>query len=139
MSRKTQTLDQRISKRIARSKADIFVRGDFKDLGGYDQVGRSLRKLTDKGELIRVGYGLYARATKSPLTGKTVPVKSLPNVAREALARLRIPTQPSRMERAYNEGRITQVPTGRVIAVKGRVSRKIGYEGTYVVYERAGQ
>ena len=31
----------------------------------------------------------------------------------------------------------TQVPTGPVIAVKGRISRKIGYGGAYVSYEPA--
>ena len=34
-------------------------------------------------------------------------------------------------------GKTTQVPTGPVIAVKGRISRKIGYGGTYVSYEPA--
>jgi hypothetical protein len=37
----------------------------------------------------------------------------------------------------YNAGRSTQVPTGRVIAVKSRISRKIGYDGNYVAFERA--
>jgi hypothetical protein len=41
------------------------------------------------------------------------------------------------MDRDYNAGRTTQVPTGRLIAIKGRVSRKIGYNGSYINFEAA--
>lgn len=138
VSRRTdKTLEQRISDRIARKKGDVFLRSDFEDLGGYDQVGRRLRKLVDRGKLVKVGYGLYARAGVSPLSGKTIPKKNLPALATEALQKLNVEARPSSYTRAYNAGRTTQVPTGRVIAVKGRISRKIGYDGKYVSFERA--
>jgi hypothetical protein len=41
----------------------------------------------------------------------------------------------SSYDQAYNQGQTTQVPTGRVIGVKGRVARKIGYEGKYITFE----
>ena len=84
-----KSLEKRIAERIARKKADVFLRGDFDDLGGYDQVGRALRRLTAKGELVRIGYGLYARAIPSPLSGKTIAAKPLPALALEALKRLK--------------------------------------------------
>ena len=130
-------LERRIAGRIARMKASVFLRDDFKDLGGYDQIGRGLRRLTAKGQIIRIGYGVYARAVLSPLSGKTVPVKPLPALAVEVLSRLNVETAPSSFARAYNAGTTTQVPTGRVIVVKGRFSRKIGYGGKYAVFERA--
>jgi hypothetical protein len=37
----------------------------------------------------------------------------------------------------YNVGETTQVPIGRMIAIRGRVNRKIGYGGAYVSYEPA--
>ena len=132
-------LEHRIAKRIARRQTNVFLRGDFSDLGGYDQVGRSLRNLTAKGQLVRIGYGVYARAVVSLLSGKTVPAKPLPALAVEVLSRLKVETAPSRFARAYNAGTTTQVPTGRVIAVKGRFSRKIGYGGKYAVFERASR
>lgn len=135
--RKGQTLEQRIAGRIARKKDNVFVRADFADLGGYDQVGRELRKLVRGGKLVRVGYGLYARADVSPLSGKTIPNKNLPALATETLRKLNVETRPSSHVRAYNSGRSQQVPTGRMIAVKGRISRKIGYDGKYVSFERA--
>lgn len=37
------SLEKRITVRIARMKTNVFIRDDFKDLGGYDQVGRAIR------------------------------------------------------------------------------------------------
>jgi hypothetical protein len=133
---KPQMLEKKIRLRISRKKSiTVFLREDFADLGGYDQVGRVLRGLAAKGEVVRIGYGLYAKATQSSLTGRVVPQKPLPSLAREALARLGKEVAPSALEKEYNAGKTTQVPTGRRIAVKGRVSRKIGYNGNYVTYE----
>jgi hypothetical protein len=40
---KPETLEIRLSSRINRKRSDVFLRSDFDDLGGYDQVGRALR------------------------------------------------------------------------------------------------
>ncbi len=130
-------LQAKIEQRIARKKGDVFLRDDFSDLGGYDQVGRELRKLVRMGRLIRIGYGLYTRAAASPLDGQPVPTKSLRRLADEALTRLGIRTSETKLERAYNAGRTTQVPAGRVIAVDRRVRRKIGVRGATMSFERA--
>lgn len=134
--KKIRSLEERIILRISRKKSAVFLREDFEDLGGYDQVGRALRALAREGVLLRVGYGLYAKASVSPFNDEIVPVKNLPELAREALDRLGVRTMPSTYERDYNAGRSTQVPTGRMIGVAGRISRRIGYDGTYVSYER---
>ena len=115
----------------------MFVRADFGDLGGYDQVGRALRELVRGGQLVRVGQGLYARARPSNVTGEPVPVKGLSTLT-EALGRVGIETVPTRLERAYNAGETTQVPTGRVVGVRRRVRRKVGYGGMNLGFERAG-
>jgi hypothetical protein len=133
--KRSQTLERKILRRIARKSANVLLRDDFKDLGGYDQVGRVLKHLAEKGEVVRIGYGLYAKAKTSSITGEIVPVATLPKLGKEALSRLKVETAPTKAELAYKEGRSTQVPTGRMIAVKGRVSRKIGYKGAYIAYE----
>ena len=79
---------------------------------------------------------MYAKARRSTLTGKVIPVKSLPDLAREGLLRLNVVTVPSAAERAYNEGRTQQVPTGRTVGVTKDVRRRIGYDNTYVRFER---
>ncbi len=123
--------------RVKRKKCNVFLRKDFRDLGSYDQVGRALKKLVEEGQLVSIGYGLYARATKSPSSKKTIPVKDLPALANEAVERLGAKPELSQFVRAYNEAKTTQVPTGRVIAVNGRISRRIGFDGKYVSFERA--
>lgn len=130
------TLEQKVTTRISRKKSSVILREDLRDLGGDDQVGRALRTLVAKGKIIKIGYGIYARTIQSSLTGERIPEKSLPALAKEALQRLGVEIVPSTLEREYKAGSTTQVPTGRMIAVKGRVSRKIGYKGNYVSYER---
>ena len=133
--RKPKTIEDRIARRIAHSRGEVFMRKDFNDIADYDQVGRSLRQLVAKGKIVKIGYGLYAKAGVSPLSNRTVPRRGLRDLATEALKKLKVEVAPSSYDRAYNEGRTTQIPTGRVIGVKGRVVRKIGYEGKYVTFE----
>lgn len=130
-----KTLESRILARIVRKKDSVFLRKDFLDLGGYDQVGRALKHLADNGKLVRIGYGLYSKARVSSLTGETIPTASLPTLAKEALERLGVKIMPSQAELAYNEGRSTQIPTGRLISVKSRVNRKISFKDTTIKYE----
>lgn len=131
------TLETLLSKRIDRKRGDVFLRSDFADLGGYDQVGRALRELVRQGRLIKIGYGLYSRAIKSPFDDSLIPPKGL-STLREALKRVGIETLPSRSVQDYNARRTTQVPTGRLVAVGRRVRRKVGYNGIALSFERAG-
>jgi Family of unknown function (DUF6088) len=135
---KPESVKDRLEKRIARKRGDVFLRADFGDMGGYDQVGRALRELVREGQLMKVGYGMYARTRPSLLDGKPTPTKGIRELAAEALGRLGIETVPTRMEQAYNSRQTTQVPTGRVIGVRGRVRRQISYNGIPLSYERAG-
>ena len=136
---KLKTLDDKIRYRVKRSKNSVFLPQDFFDLSDRDQVGRSLRNLMEEGLMIKIGYGLYARARKSSATGRIIPEKGLRELAEEALERLGVSYTSSRAEKAYNAGETTQVPTGRVIAVKDRISRKIGYNGKFIKFEYAAR
>ena len=129
-------LKERIRMRIARKKGNVFLREDFMDLGGYDQVGRALGALVREGQLLKFGYGIYARAQISPFDGKPAPTIGVKRLAEEALRRLKVETAPPRLEREYNAGATTQVPTGRVIGVRKRVRRQLGYADVRVSLER---
>lgn len=133
---KKKALENKVLEKISRKKGAVFVRADFKDLGGYDQVGRALRNLVRKEKIAKIGYGLYAKIKLSSISGKQILMMSLPRLGREAVERLGIKVVPSKMEEEYNSGKSTQVPTGRVIGIEGRISRKIGYQGVYVSFER---
>ena len=131
-----RTLESKVAYRIKRSKASVFLRKDFNDIGGYDQIGRILRQLVKRRTLIQLGYGIYARSRKSIISNKRVPEKTLQELAKEVLQKLGVKTVPSTAEQAYNQGKSTQVPTGRVLGVQGRVVRKIGYAGKYISFEK---
>ena len=130
------TLKSKIKYRINRSKDTVFTPRDFLDLSDRDQVGRVLRQLIQGGQLIRFGYGLYAKAETSPYSGNVVPNKPLPELATEALTKLGAEVTDSSAAKRYNGDVSTQVPTGRMIGVKGRVIRKMAYNGQSVVIER---
>jgi hypothetical protein len=136
-SSSTGSIKDAITRKVSRSSRNVFLRADFDSLGSYDSVGRALKALVQEGRLMSVGYGLYAKAAPSPFTGKPAPVVGIKLLATEALRRLGKTVGPSGFETAYNERRSTQVPTGRAIAVKDRVSRRIGYDGKYVILERS--
>lgn len=125
-----KTLKSKIQYRVNRSKANVFTPRDFFDLSGRDQVGRALRELMADDVLIKFGQGLYAKAKRSSLTGKLIPVKSLTELAKEAITeKLNAQIVAAKELERYNNSQTTQVPTGRTIAVKGRVSRKMAYDG----------
>ena len=138
MPRKPDLAD-RIGARIdANRRAAAFVRDDFLNLGGYDQVGRALRELVKRGRLVRVGYGIYGKARRSTVTGKPVPAKPVIAIATEGLRKVGYKVSPSEAARAYREGRSTQVPARQALNLAGqRISRVIQYGRDRVVYETA--
>jgi hypothetical protein len=123
-----KTLREKIEERIARKKGDsVFLTREFADLGGEDQVLRALRGLVRGKQLVRLGYGVYGRAIVSRLSGE--PLLYSPggfrSASREALTKLGVKWEPTESERAYNEGRSTQIPFNPVLRVKGRFSRRL--------------
>ena len=136
--RQRKTLRERVEARIARKRDDVFLPREFADLGGEDQVLRALRGLVREGRLVRLGYGVYGRAILSRLSGK--PILYSPNgfngAARQALTKLGVKWEPTEAERAYNEGRSTQIPVNPVVRVKGRFSRRLRDGNTELVFER---
>lgn len=132
-----KTLEKRIQYRIKRKKDSVFMLADFQDLSDKDQILRALRKLITKNIIIKVGQGIYVRAKISKATNKAIPEKDITSIAVEALKKLNITVVQSEYDSMYNNKKSTQVPTGRVIAIKERVSRKIGFNGNYIKYVKA--
>jgi hypothetical protein len=106
--------------------------------GGEDQVLRALRELVREGQLVRLGYGVYGRARRSKLSGQPMlaVADGFVGAARAALNKLGVAWEPTEWERAYNEGRSTQVPVNAVVRIKGRFARRLGYRGNTLVLER---
>ena len=136
--RRQRTLRERIETRIARKRDDVFLTREFSDLSGEDQVLRALRGLVRDGRLVRLGYGVYGRAITSSLSGQPVlyTQNGFAGAARQALNKLGVDWEPTAAERAYNEGRSTQIPVNPVVRVRGRFARHLEYRGTELVLER---
>lgn len=137
--RREQTLQQKLSARIAEKQEDVvFLTREFSDLGGEDQVLRALRGLVQNGQLVRLGYGVYGRAVTSRLSGQ--PILSSPSgfagVTRQALTKLGVKWELTEAEEAYNAGRSTQIPVNPAVRIKGRFSRRLRYRNTELILER---
>ena len=130
-------LKQKVTQRLKRSRKAVFLRSDFADLGGYDQVGRALRQLRDEGTMVRIGQGLYTRARPSIVTGK--PTIDVPGgfkaASRAALTRLGYQWEPDAAEQSYNRGNTTQISAIAGVVVQGRLNRKIGFGNQSLRYQ----
>ena len=129
-------IEEKMRRRIKKSKDGVFFSSDFFDLGSRTQVFYALKKLQDDDVLIRVGKGIYTRARISSLTKKPIPEKSIREIAECVLSRVGIRVLPTKFEQSYNSGISTQVPTGLVIGVDRKVARKIGFNGRFIQYEK---
>ena len=130
------TLEERIEMSLRRSASKVFVRKDFDKFGGYDQVGRALRGVINKGLLIKAGYGVYVKAKTSTLTGKPIPLVPLIEVGLEALTKLGVKPELGTAAKDYRDGKTTQMPMSAVLNVgSSRISRRIGFGKKSIRYE----
>ena len=136
--RDRKTLRAKVEARMARKRDNVFLTREFRDLGGEDQVLRALRGLVRDGALVRLGYGVYGRAETSQLSGRPMLAArgGFIDAARQALDKLGVEWEPTEFQRAYNEGRSTQVPVNPAVRVKGRFSRQLRYQDTELRLER---
>ncbi|CAO3439521.1 DUF6088 family protein [Azospirillum argentinense] len=135
--RKPVPLAARMERRIDALNGNVILRKDFRDLAGDDQIGRGVRTLVQKGKIIKIGQGLYAKTTVGPLSGKIIPRKDITDLAREAMERLGVEVVPTRWEKDYAERKTEQIPLGRVVGVNKRVRRKIAWGGRSIEFEQS--
>lgn len=119
------TTKARIQSRLKRSKRYVFTRDDFKDIAGYDQIGRALRTLVKEGELLKVGYGVYTKARRNSITGRIMPASPGGSAAVivETLDRLKVRYRVTDATQAYNSGKSTQIPASAGIKTPSRFKR----------------
>ena len=113
MSKPTRmTVKNKVRERIAQSKHCVFLRSDFKGVSTYQQTGKALRELVLSGELMRIGYGLYAKARVNRITGEVMPdcAGGADSVLIEALERLGVSYYLDSLSEKYMSGQSTQVP-----------------------------
>ena len=121
------TINNKVKNRIKRSKKFVFDRSDFKDLAGYDQIGRALKLLVDTEELLRIGYGLYTKARKNRITGNLMPSSpaGADGVLLEAIKKLGIDYKFDRFSEQSLNGNSLQIPASFKIITNCRFKRKL--------------
>lgn len=93
------------------------------------ELGDQLQPMIERGEIIQIGRGLYARATRSQFSGKLIPTGAFEELLRAVAAKYGREIVPCPETIAYNEGRSTQIPTGRYNEMSGpplRIELRIG-------------
>ncbi len=126
---------QKILERIKRMRKRVILRSDIESLAPPRQISRSLLKLVEIGELVKLGYGVYAKSTYSPYIKKPIIVGGFDEVCKEALDRLGKRWEPGSAEQAYNSGASTQVPARSAIRLKSRYRGKLAYGNRKLLIE----
>lgn len=130
------SVKERMLRSIARRKGEVILRSDFASMGSPSHISRALKELIGAGKIVRLGYGVYAKARPSALSGKPVPRVSLAELAQEALERLGVPAQLARAQAEYAEGKTTQIPVHTTFNTgRRRISRKLSVGISTVRYE----
>jgi len=106
----------------------VVLRRDVSNLGSARQVSRALNDLISDGQLVKLGYGVYAKARSSKYLDCPVIRTGFTEACIEVLDRLGIDWEPSQAIRDYNEGRSQQVPARFEVKLKSRFRRQIAYE-----------
>lgn len=134
---KNVTIKIRIKKMLRRTKRNVFLRSDFKMMGDYAPVGRALNSLTTEGLLIKLGYGLYAKAMMNRITGEPMLAADggFFEVAVEALERLEQDWYFSGAMADYING-ATQIPMELEVTVNKKFSRKIKTDKFELIIQR---
>lgn len=130
------SIKDRMVRSIALRKGEIIMRADFDAMGSASQITRALKALIDAGKIIRLGYGVYAKARPSLISGRPMARVSLEELAQEALQKLGVTVKLGRAQTAYAEGKTTQIPVRTTFNTgKQRITRKITVGISTVRYE----
>lgn len=118
-----QSLKLQMLERIQAIPGNVVLRSDIKELGSSRQVSRGLEALTNLGELVKIAYGVYAKAFRSPYLDKPVIKAGFGVACKEALNKLGVEWEPGQAEKDYNAGLSTQVPMRTIVRLKTRTRR----------------
>lgn len=127
----------RMAMSIAGSQTDVFLRSYFDRFGSPSRVTRGLQELIRDGKLTRLGYGVYAKTSPSPISGKPIPKKPLENLAEQTFKALGVRVQLGSSRAKYAAGDTTQIPMALIVSIgSSRIQRKLRLGTREVIYEK---
>jgi hypothetical protein len=129
-------IQDRMIRSISNRTGEVFLRSDFEGMGSQSQISRGLSALVTAGRIVRIGYGVFAKAKVSGISGKPIPRQPLEALTQEALKKLGVAPQLGKAQTEYAKGRSTQIPMQTVFNTgRRRISRKITVGNRTARYE----
>ena len=130
------SLKFKVLDRIQKMAGNVVLREDIEDMGSSRQISRCVNDLVDMGQLVKIGYGVYAKAYVSEYINRPVIKSGFDQVCKEALTKLGVEWMPGSAEQAYNAGRSTQVPVRTVVQLKSRYRGHLNYGNRKLIVEK---
>ena len=121
---------------ISMRQGEVVLRSDFEEMASSAQVTRGLNELLKSGRIVRIGYGVFAKAKLSSISGKPVPREPLETLTLEALKKLGANPVVGVVQEKYALGKTTQIPMQAIFNIGSkRISRKITVGNRTARYE----
>ncbi len=121
------SIEYKALKRIKKIRGNVVLRQDLTDLGSYRQISRVFKKLVDTNMLIKIGSGIYAKASFNEMLNRPIIKGGFSEICTEVLDRKGIKWEYGTAIQEYNAGLTTQVPCRIVVKLKTRYRGKISY------------
>jgi hypothetical protein len=122
-----KSITYKVLKRINTLSGDVILRSDVATIAAPRQISRALKRLVQKGYLVKLGYGVYAKLTRSEIANTTYLKEGVLPTMRAALNRLNIRWDISREEQDYQAGISAQIPVNPATILKDRFRRQLCY------------
>ena len=133
---KNSSIKKTIVRAIASRKGEVILRRELDKFGSKSQVTRAVADIVLEGGLVKIGYGVYAKAKINMFSGKPTPRVVLEDIVDEAFKRLGIKFVLGRAAREYNNRLTTQIPAHFVLDTGNRkISRTMLIAGRKLRYE----
>lgn len=121
---------------IQQTSGNVVLRNDIEDMASPRQISRCFADLVEMGKLVKIGYGVYAKAYRSEYLDKPVIKGGFSQICKEALTKLGVEWMPGSAEQAYNSGLSTQVPVRTIVQLKSRFRGHLKYGNRELVVEK---
>jgi hypothetical protein len=131
------SLEYKVIQQLNRMHSNVVLRRNFEGLGSsYSQTTRVLEKLIAEKKLVRIGFGIYAKAVSSKYTEKPMIKGGIDAAFTSALKKLGVAFDRSSAEKEYAAGRTMQIPAKKMVKLMSRCRRHIGYGNALLLFEK---
>src|SRR5579883_3281449 len=131
-----KSLKFKVLDRIKQISENVVLREDIEDMGSPRQISRCFKDLVKMGELVKIGYGIYAKSYLSENLNRPVIQGGFDQACREALTKLGVKWEPGSAEQAYNSGQSTQVPARIIVKLKSRYRGHLKHGNRKLIIEK---